>query len=53
MVKKICSVIIFPFFVAMFIPLSFIALFKKDVAWTPIVHNENISMKDLEKANAK
>ncbi len=53
MAKKICSVFIFPFFVAMFIPLSFIALFKKDVAWTPIVHNENISMKDLEKANAK
>ncbi len=51
--KKIAAVFIFPFFASMFIPLSLIALFKKEVAWTPIVHNENISMKDLEKARAK
>lgn len=48
---KILSVIVFPFFVSMFIPLSFIALFKKDVAWTPIVHNENITLSDLIKAD--
>lgn len=48
--KKVAAVLVFPFFVSMFIPLSFIALFKKDVQWTPIVHNENITIKDLEKA---
>ena len=51
--KKVAAIVVFPFFASMFIPLSFVALFKKDVAWTPIVHDENITMKDLEKANAK
>lgn len=51
--KKFAAVIVFPFFAAMFVPLSLIALFKKDVAWTPIVHNENVTLQDLEKSQRK
>ena len=46
--KKILATIIFPFYVFLLIPLSFIALFKRNVTWEPIEHNERKSIEAME-----
>lgn len=38
--KKIFSVILWPIFTMLIIPLQIVAVFKKDIAWTQIVHSD-------------
>ena len=38
--KKILYAFTFPLFMFTFIPIAFIALFKREVKWTPIAHGE-------------
>lgn len=45
--KKILSLFTFPLFMATYIPISIVALFKK-VEWTPITHCVTTSMEDIE-----
>ncbi|MBQ9117879.1 MAG: glycosyltransferase family 2 protein [Clostridia bacterium] len=47
--KKILYIFTFPIFMASYIPICFVALFKK-VKWTPIQHTETISMEEIEAA---
>lgn len=46
--KKILYMFTFPLFQFTYIPISFVALFKK-VEWKPIDHNINISLDDIRK----
>ena len=46
---KLAAMILFPLFVAMYIPLSYKALFTKTVKWEAIPHTESIKIDDLEK----
>ena len=45
--KKILYMFTFPIFMFSFIPIAFVAIFKRDVKWTPIVHENKVSMEDL------
>ena len=45
--KKIISLFTFPIFMATYIPISLVALFKK-VEWKPITHCVTTSMEDIE-----
>ena len=45
--KKIFACILFPFFAALYIPIYFVALFKKDVKWQPIAHTESKTMENI------
>ena len=47
--KKILYMFTFPFFMFSFIPICFVALFKKTVKWTPIIHKAGVSMDELKK----
>ncbi len=47
-VKKILYIFTFPFFMFTYIPISFVALFKK-VEWKHIDHTVSVSVKDLQK----
>ena len=40
---KISSVILWPLFVVLLTPLQIVALFKRDVSWTPIEHKDTAS----------
>ncbi len=44
--RKIRSVFTFPFYMATYIPIGFVALFKK-VGWTPITHTVTKSIEDI------
>ena len=46
--KKILYIFTFPFFMFTYIPISFVALFKK-VEWKHIDHTVSVSVKDLQK----
>lgn len=45
--KKILYIFTFPIFMATYIPISFVAIFKK-VQWKPIAHTAAISLDELE-----
>lgn len=47
--KKILYMFTFPLFMFTFIPICFVAIFKRTVKWTPIVHENKVSMEDLKK----
>jgi len=47
--KKLLYMFTFPVYMFTFIPIAFVALFKKSVKWTPIVHENKVSMDDLVK----
>jgi len=44
--RKVWSVFTFPFYMATYIPIGFVALFKK-VGWTPITHSVTKSIDDI------
>lgn len=44
--KKILYTFTFPLFIFSFIPIAFVALFKR-VEWTPIVHDGSLTLKDM------
>ena len=46
--QKVRAVVVFPFFAAMYLPLSYKALFTRDVRWDPIAHTEGKTIEDLE-----
>lgn len=46
--KKILYMFTFPLFMFSFIPIAFVALFKREVEWKPIVHEATVSMDDLK-----
>ena len=46
--KKILYMFTFPIFMFSFIPIAFVALFKRQVEWKPIVHEATVSMEDLK-----
>ena len=48
--KKLLYMFTFPVYMFTFIPIAFVALLKRDVKWTPIVHENKVTMEDL---NAK
>ena len=50
---KIAAMLMFPLFVALYIPLSYKALFTKTVRWDAIPHTESIKIDDLEKQETK
>lgn len=45
--KKILYLFTFPLFMFIYIPISFIAFFKK-VEWKPIIHNANLTIEEIE-----
>lgn len=45
--RKILFTFTFPLFMLTYIPISFVALFKK-VEWKPIAHTESVSIDDIE-----
>ncbi len=47
--KKILYMFTFPLFMFTFIPICFVALFKKTVKWTPIVHKPGVSIDEINK----
>ncbi len=47
--KKLLYMFTFPFFMFSFIPICFVALFKKTVKWTPIIHKPGVSMDEMKK----
>lgn len=46
---KLLSAIIFPLYMITYLPIYYIALFKKDVKWVAIAHNNTSSIDDLNK----
>lgn len=46
---KVVAMLLFPLFVSLYIPLSYKALFAKDVKWEAIPHTEGKKIEDLEK----
>ena len=46
--KKLFYTFTFPFFMFTYIPISFVALFKR-VKWTPIAHTKSISLDEIKK----
>lgn len=50
--KKILYLFTFPFFMATYIPISVVALFKK-VEWKPIEHTAAITLDDLDSEDKK
>ena len=49
--QKIRSVFTFPLYMATYIPIGFVALFKK-VGWKPIQHTVTKSIEDIDEKNA-
>lgn len=49
--KKIWSCFTFPVYMLTYIPISFVAIFKK-VSWKPIVHTRSYSLKTLQNGSA-
>jgi len=48
-VKEILSgILLFTFFMATWIPINAICLFKKNLTWEPIKHNRNMDIKDVK-----
>ena len=47
--KKILFMFSFPIYMFTFIPICFLAIFKRTVKWTPIIHENKVSMDDLAK----
>ncbi len=47
-VKKILFIFTFPLFMATYIPIAFVALFKK-VKWTPIPHTVDVKIEEMSK----
>ncbi|MCR5786212.1 MAG: glycosyltransferase family 2 protein [Acholeplasmatales bacterium] len=47
--KKMMSVILFTPFVIMYIPIYYIALFKRNVKWVPIKHIDTSTINDINK----
>ena len=45
---KVVAMLLFPLFVALYIPLSYKALFSKDVKWEAIPHTETKKIEELE-----
>ena len=45
---KFVAMLLFPLFVALYIPLSYKALFSKDVKWEAIPHTESKKIEELE-----
>ncbi|MBO4263029.1 MAG: glycosyltransferase family 2 protein [Clostridia bacterium] len=50
---KILSAVLYPFFMALSIPLEFVALFKRNVGWKTIPHNDRTKSSDLAAADGK
>lgn len=48
--SKLIYVLTFPFFVLTYMPIAFVAAFKK-VSWTPIAHTSTKSIDEIEKAS--
>ncbi len=46
---KFLSAIIFPLYMITYLPIYYIALFKKQVKWVPIEHNNTTKIDDLNK----
>lgn len=46
-VKKILYLFTFPIFMATYIPIAIVAMFKK-VTWKPIIHKDSTTIEDLE-----
>lgn len=46
--KKLFYTFTFPFFMFTYVPISFVALFKK-VKWTQITHNKSVSLDEITK----
>lgn len=46
--KKIFYSFTFPLYMFTFIPICFVALIKKRVAWVPIIHENRVSLEDLK-----
>lgn len=49
-VKEILSgILLFSWFMITWIPINFVCIFKRDLAWEPIKHNRNMDIKDIKK----
>lgn len=47
-IKKIFYMFTFPLYMFTFIPICFVALFKRRVTWVPIIHENKVSLDDLK-----
>ena len=50
--RKVRSVFTFPFYMATYIPIGFVALFKK-VGWKPITHTVTKSIDEINEISAQ
>lgn len=50
---KILSLIVFPFFMMLSIPLEIIAVFKKDIGWKVIPHSDQTTFDELNQNTSK
>ena len=51
-IKKILLTLTFPLFMLTYIPIAFIALFKK-VEWTPIIHEKSVTLDEIKNCGKK
>ena len=45
---KITSSMLFPIYMAMFLPIQIVAVLKKEVEWTPIEHKDNTDINNIK-----
>ena len=45
--KKILYTFTFPFFMLSYIPITFVALFSRNVSWKPIIHSQVKTLDDV------
>lgn len=49
-IKDILSgILLFTFFMITWIPINFVCIFKKDLAWEPIKHSRNVDIDEIKK----
>ena len=47
---KIKGILMFPLFIITWVPIMLLCFFKRDVKWTPIKHDQNVTINDRENA---
>lgn len=46
--KYLKSILVFPFFMVMWLPITFVCLFRRNVTWKPIEHDRSIRIEDMK-----
>lgn len=46
--KYVKSVFVFPFFMMIWLPITFVCLFRRNVTWKPIEHDRSVRIEDMK-----